>query len=47
MSGEILFTAKASLRVPHGVPMDELTDALEEIADDLMVELSLGDITDD
>lgn len=43
MSGEILFTAKASLRVPQGASMDELCDALEEIADDLMVELTLGE----
>jgi glycine cleavage system regulatory protein len=43
MSGEILFVAKASLRVPAGASMDELHDALEEIADDLMVELTLGD----
>lgn len=43
MSGEILFIAKASLRIPHGAPVDELADALEEIADDLMVELTLGD----
>lgn len=46
MSGEILFTAKASLRVPLGAPLDELFDALEELADDLMVELTLGEITD-
>jgi glycine cleavage system regulatory protein len=46
MSGEILFTAKASLRIPLGSPMDEIQDALEEIADDLMVELTLGDTTD-
>ncbi len=46
MSGEILFTARASLRIPLGAPMDELRDLLEEIADDLMVELTLGDATD-
>ena len=46
MSGEILFTARASLRIPLGAPMDELQDLLEEIADDLMVELTLGDASD-
>jgi glycine cleavage system regulatory protein len=46
MSGEILFTAKASLRIPQGAPLDELNDALEEIADDLMVELTLGEQSD-
>jgi glycine cleavage system regulatory protein len=44
MSGEILFVARASLRVPAGASLDELHDALEEIADDLMVELTLGDV---
>jgi glycine cleavage system regulatory protein len=46
MSGEILFVAKVSLRVPRGAPLDELQDVLEEIADDLMVEVTLGESSD-
>jgi glycine cleavage system regulatory protein len=46
MSGEILFIAKARLRIPRGAPLDELNDALEEIADELMVELALGETGD-
>jgi glycine cleavage system regulatory protein len=43
MSGETLFTARAMLRIPQAASMDELGDVLEEIADDLMVELTLGE----
>ena len=46
MSGEILFIAKVRLRIPQGAPLDELHDALEEIADDLMVEITLGESSD-
>jgi len=46
MSGEILFTAKVSLRIPQEASIDELSDALEEIADDLLVELTLGEPAD-
>lgn len=46
MSGEALFTAKARLRIPPGLATSELNDALEEIADDLMVEVTLGDPED-
>jgi glycine cleavage system regulatory protein len=46
MSGEILFNARASLRIPVDVAVDELREALEEIADDLMVDITLGDVSD-
>ena len=43
MSGETLFHVDASLFVPATVSVDELRDALEEIASDLMVEVTLGE----
>lgn len=46
MSGEALFSARAKLRVPLDAPIDELFDALEAIADDLMVDIVLGDVKD-
>jgi len=39
MSGEILFRARATLRVPGNVSLEELQSTLEKLADDLMVEL--------
>ena len=45
MSGGMLFKARASLRVPAEVSIDALREALEEIANDLMVDLSLDDVT--
>jgi len=47
MSGEILFNARAKLRVPLDTVIEELHEALEEIANDLMVDISLGDLKDD
>jgi glycine cleavage system regulatory protein len=44
MSGEALFSARAKLRVPVDSPVDELFDALEAIADDLMVDITLADV---
>lgn len=41
MSGELLFHADALLHVPASVSIPELKKALEALADDLMVELSL------
>ena len=41
MSGETLFHATARLQVPQGAPLDELREALEALANDLMVDLSL------
>jgi glycine cleavage system regulatory protein len=44
MSGELLFTAHAKLGVPSSVSLEELHQALEEIASDLMVDINLEDI---
>lgn len=41
MSAELLFEATAILRVPAGLPFAELRAALEEIANELMVDLDL------
>lgn len=41
MSGETLFHARARLRVPAGLSLDELQQALEQIADDLIVDIQL------
>jgi glycine cleavage system regulatory protein len=41
MSADILFKTEAHLRVPQGFDADELTDALEALSNDLMVEISL------
>jgi glycine cleavage system regulatory protein len=43
MSGEPLFCARASLRVPSSVPLEELRETLEKIANEMMVDLSLDD----
>jgi len=43
MSGEALFRAKASLRAPGEVSLDELRETLEKIANELMVDLSLDE----
>jgi len=42
MAGGMLFRATALVRVPGDVALDELRAALESLADDLMVELSLS-----
>lgn len=41
MSGEIMFEADASLVAEPGVDLDELTVALEALADELMVDIDL------
>lgn len=41
MSGEPLFRARAALRVPRDVSLEELRETLEKIANELMVDLSL------
>lgn len=46
MSGELLFKASALLRAPASLPLDELSDRLEALAHDLVVELSLDDETE-
>ena len=43
MSGEALFHARASLRVPPSVAIDRLRGVLESLAGELMVDLSLGE----
>lgn len=43
MSGEALFRAKACLRTPGDVSLDELRETLEKIANELMVDLSLDE----
>ena len=45
MSGETLFHAEASLRLPRDANPDELRAALEKLANELMVELSLEPTT--
>lgn len=42
MSGETLFRARAEVLVPAGVDTDRLRSALERIASDLMVDLSVS-----
>jgi len=41
MSADLLFKTEAHLRVPQGFDADVLTDALEAISNDLMVEINL------
>ncbi|MEM9176495.1 MAG: ACT domain-containing protein [Myxococcota bacterium] len=41
MSGEPLFRALAELAPPQGVDLDRIRDALERLADELMVDVSL------
>ena len=41
MTGGILFRASASLKVPDGLSIDVLQEALENLADDLIVEIKL------
>ncbi len=43
MSGETLFKAAALLHLPDGCSLEELREALEKIAADLMVDIDLGD----
>ena len=40
MSGNVLFKASASLKVPQGLSVDLLQNALENIADDLIVDIT-------
>lgn len=44
MSGEALFNAQAELRVPVALDVDALQQKLEQLADDLIVEISLSPI---
>jgi glycine cleavage system regulatory protein len=47
MSGKQLFHASAKLGVPASVDIDELRQALEKIAADLIVDIVLDDLSDD
>ncbi len=42
MSGDILFKAKAVLKVPPNLELEKLQNELERLADDLIVEIKLG-----
>jgi glycine cleavage system regulatory protein len=44
ISGGMLFKARAQLRVPPDVDLEQLRADLEEIANDLMVDVSLDDL---
>lgn len=46
MSGEALFRASAQLALPAASDLDAVRETLERIADDLMVDLALGDPAD-
>jgi glycine cleavage system regulatory protein len=46
MSGETLFNARAKLRVPEGSAIEEIRAAIEAIAGDLMVDITLSDLMD-
>ena len=43
MSAEPLFHARATLRIPPGLDEDGLRDALEDIANEMMVDLEFGE----
>ena len=47
MSGETLFRARATLSIPASCDTSEIRRTLEKIAEDLIVEISLGDVTSD
>jgi len=42
-SGDTLFKAKAKLRAPAALDLDQLRESLEAIAGDLMVDISIGE----
>ncbi len=46
MGGDMLFQARASVRLPAGLGADELRQALEDLAGALMVDLTLSQDTD-
>jgi glycine cleavage system regulatory protein len=45
MSGEMLFKATAQLRVPLQVMLADLQESLEKLAHDLMVDITLADLS--
>jgi glycine cleavage system regulatory protein len=46
MTGDLLFRARASLRVPPSVTIDDLRRQLETLAGELMVDLAIEDVQD-
>jgi glycine cleavage system regulatory protein len=44
MSGEAMFQAQADVVLPDGLAIEDLRDALELIAHDLMVDIALEEI---
>lgn len=46
MGGEAMFSATADITLPDNVDTDAMRDALEEIAQDIMVELDLKEATE-
>ena len=46
MSGDMLFHANADLGVPPGLAVETLRDELERIAQDLIVDIQLGEVDD-
>lgn len=45
MSGDTLFRARATLRIPATTTLDRLRDALEKVAGELMVDVALDEAT--
>ena len=43
MSGGLLFDAQLRVRLPHGVPVDDLRTSLEELAQEIMVDITVDD----
>jgi glycine cleavage system regulatory protein len=44
MSGELLFHAQATLRVPASVTVDDVRTMLEALAAEMMVDVSVDDV---
>ncbi len=47
MSGYVIFRATARLIVPDGLDVEALTESIEEVANDLMVDIHLGSAAGD
>ena len=47
MTGELLFRARAHVRVPAGVSLDTLRADLEALAGELMVDLDVDHLDED
>lgn len=45
MAGNNLFRMQATLRAPEHVPLDRVTEVLESLADELMVDLSFAEVS--